>query len=821
MAYTIENNLPSAGCIRWTNLHMQYLGTNYTIVDGYTNYIYVYWTPATPTTLVVSNTFPTLGVNDCLIFLNKSGTAVVVPSATVLNGDLIVPGSIVANAIAANTITGDKLLAGTITATQIAADAITANQIATGAVTADSLAANAIGAGAIAADAITSDKIVAGAITTAKIAANAITSNEIEAGTIQASDIKSSTITATQIAAGTITAAKIATGTITTTQLASTVGAGLDISSNTNITSRATKTEMAKYVGSRGEILVTNGTGLLGTNQNFSSFLFSGLDAYGASGSFKSGDYQAGYSIDELIPVNPDKNYRFGFYGKTNPYVGAHYYGTVSCFDADGNGISPDHTMHIGSLATLTQDLKAGDTVMKLSTTAGWNNAGNGYQRGLIAWNYVNSFGYLYPPETYSRNTYGDYTLGLWSAGGIVDGTTINLRVPWSGATIPSGTSVSNKSSGGTYKYPTNCSGIAIPNVWTPYTGVIGTTDLSGTSYGNKFHPGTAAIKIGWLINRDIAGSTVWLSNISFNIDLAIQADLDAAVTRISTAETKITPAAIVSTVRTSTEYVNDLGEKQTVAQVKSTIEQTPASVLIGFNAINPNVQNSAAGEFIVSNAKFRMKNAAAKDVFYVETGGLTANDAGYVAYDPDGKTNGGTQFLGHEIFNIPGQPGSGHEYEPLFLESDGNVYVKTATIGGHGGQYADLYARDLKLQGVSGSYGGVYCAGILVADKSGADIIAQGWSVNGNTVLGYKKYRSGLIEQFGRKSVSAAGGTVDFPIVFPTECIAVIPGIDPSGMYATSARCDVRRTNSFDWSSWQGGTSMSTGYITFFATGN
>jgi len=93
MAYTIENNLPSAGCIRWTNLHMQYLGTNYTIVDGYTNYIYVYWTPATPTTLVVSNTFPTLGVNDCLIFLNKSGTAVVVPSATVLNGDLIVPGS--------------------------------------------------------------------------------------------------------------------------------------------------------------------------------------------------------------------------------------------------------------------------------------------------------------------------------------------------------------------------------------------------------------------------------------------------------------------------------------------------------------------------------------------------------------------------------------------------------------------------------------------------------------------------------------------------------------------------------------------------------
>lgn len=203
MAFTIENNQPSAGCIRWTSLNMQYKGVNYAITNGYTNYIYIYWTPTSPNSLVVSNTFPTLGIDDCLVFLNKSGISVTVPTSTVIPGDLIIPGSIVANAIAANTITGNNIAADTITGTNIAASTITASEIA----------ANAIGANAIAAAVITGDKLVADTITAREIASRTITANEITAGTITANEIATNTITAAKIAAGAITADKIsATG---------------------------------------------------------------------------------------------------------------------------------------------------------------------------------------------------------------------------------------------------------------------------------------------------------------------------------------------------------------------------------------------------------------------------------------------------------------------------------------------------------------------------------------------------------------------------------------------------------------------------------
>jgi len=210
--YTILNNTPSAGAIQWANVHIQYNGVSYTIANGYTNYKYIYWLAASPSTFVVSDTFPILGASDVLVFLNKSGIALVVPTATVLDGGLIVPGSIYAEAIAANTITSAK----------IAADAITASLIATGAVTADSIAANAIGAAAIAANVITGDKLVADAITAREIAAHVITANEIVAGTITAASgvIADAAITSAKIADLAVTDAKIANLAVTSAKIA-------------------------------------------------------------------------------------------------------------------------------------------------------------------------------------------------------------------------------------------------------------------------------------------------------------------------------------------------------------------------------------------------------------------------------------------------------------------------------------------------------------------------------------------------------------------------------------------------------------------------
>jgi hypothetical protein len=227
--YSILNNAPSAGYIQWNSVNIQYNGVSYAIADGYTNYTYVYWLASSPSYFVVSDTFPALTSADVLVFLNKSGIALVVPTATILDGGLIVPGSIFAAAIAANTITGNEIAAGAISASELAANSVIAGKVAANAITAGTVAANAIGAEAIAAGAITADKIVAGAITGDKIAAATITANKLVAGTITAASgiIADAAITNAKIADATIQSAKIASldaGKVTTGILQSATG---------------------------------------------------------------------------------------------------------------------------------------------------------------------------------------------------------------------------------------------------------------------------------------------------------------------------------------------------------------------------------------------------------------------------------------------------------------------------------------------------------------------------------------------------------------------------------------------------------------------
>ena len=227
--YSILNNSPSPGCIQWSNVNIQYNGVSYAIANGYTNYTYVYWLASSPSQFVVSDTFPALSSTDVLVFLNKSGIAMVVPTATILDGGLIVPGSIYAAAIAANTITGNEIAAGAISASELAANAVIAGKVAANAITAGTVAANAIGAEAIAAGAITADKIVAGSITGDKIAAATITANKLVAGTITAASgiIADAAITNAKIVDGTIQSAKIASldaGKVTTGTLQSAAG---------------------------------------------------------------------------------------------------------------------------------------------------------------------------------------------------------------------------------------------------------------------------------------------------------------------------------------------------------------------------------------------------------------------------------------------------------------------------------------------------------------------------------------------------------------------------------------------------------------------
>lgn len=269
------------------------------------------------------------------------------------------------------------------------------------------------------------------------------------------------------------------------------------------------------YVQSRGTNLVTNGTGLLGDNTNFSKMTFTKTDApTGMAGSFvstagTSAGIGGGYPMtDELIPVDPGKKFRLSFYARqTGASSASPAYAFAAPFDAFRLDISPVYYMFVaGTATTLAAPLNPGDTTVTLTSSAGFYGrtgqpAGDAvWHRALIFWDYVDPGGKAWAQETYSRNWYG---YDLWADGGIT-GNVITLRAPWAGPAKASGTKLSNGSAGGTYMY----GGLAytvVPKAWTAYAdSVVGVvSDGTQASFITGWPPGTAFCKIGFLPNYD------------------------------------------------------------------------------------------------------------------------------------------------------------------------------------------------------------------------------------------------------------------------------------------------------------------------------
>lgn len=172
----VLDNVPSAGYIQWSNVKIQYKGVTYSIVNGSTDFLYVFWKYSNPTTFYGADAYPTdLTDDDIIVFLNKGGIHFTVPNTTIVDGSLIVPESILANAIAAETIQ--------------------AAHIASGAIVARTLAVDSVGAQAIASGVIIADHLAAGAITAEKLNVNTLSAisadlGNVTAGTITGADIR-------------------------------------------------------------------------------------------------------------------------------------------------------------------------------------------------------------------------------------------------------------------------------------------------------------------------------------------------------------------------------------------------------------------------------------------------------------------------------------------------------------------------------------------------------------------------------------------------------------------------------------------------------
>jgi len=295
------------------------------------------------------------------------------------------------------------------------------------------------------------------------------------------------------------------------------------------VLSTAESTITASYVQSRGQNLVTNGGGLLGTNYNFSGFTFDQTETFGGMGSFLQ-TLKKVIATNELIPVDVDKRYRMILHAKSGDTGGGNFnatnrqYSGVDPRDVDNLSVGTRHSCkYEGSVdTTLAAQLNPGDTTVTLTDATGWYE-GSAYSRRHFCWyGYTNAKGYTYPDYTYTRNVSqtfsSNYTLGTWDENAIV-GNVITLRVPWAGPTIPAGSAVRNNPDGGTYQYCT-MNYLVVPNEWTKYEGYMTPAAGDGIARQEEYRAGTAYVKLLFLTNYDgvtqnYRVSMIWFSEMS------------------------------------------------------------------------------------------------------------------------------------------------------------------------------------------------------------------------------------------------------------------------------------------------------------------
>ena len=272
--------------------------------------------------------------------------------------------------------------------------------------------------------------------------------------------------------------------------------------------------KMKLYVQSRVGGLVTNGTGLLKNNENFSQFTFDPAEAYSGFGSFKITGSNQATTMDEVIPVDPNGTYEFSFATKVEDGTKTtKMYALVDCLDIDGSQILP---MHVKTYAvTLAEDLEAGSTtikiipddVAKLKAAAGWR-WGSGELMYIAHGTYTSQSGYRYPEGTYSRKILNGVGVANNKTTLSDDGTWVIGSSLVVSETIKAGKKLIVSFDGGVYSYwMTNVRDAVLTDDWQVFT--------LKEQMSKVLRPATATIKIGWWANRGQANTT-YISNVSF-----------------------------------------------------------------------------------------------------------------------------------------------------------------------------------------------------------------------------------------------------------------------------------------------------------------
>lgn len=143
----MTNNSPVAGQIAWGAFSIQYQGVSYGISAGNTSQRWVWWRFNGGSPIIEAGaTVPTnLTDDDLVLFANKNGVGLRVQSTSFVDGELLVDGSIFANALSTNLINSTHIVTAGLDAGVIKFGLMSGDRIAANTITAEKLTVGALG----------------------------------------------------------------------------------------------------------------------------------------------------------------------------------------------------------------------------------------------------------------------------------------------------------------------------------------------------------------------------------------------------------------------------------------------------------------------------------------------------------------------------------------------------------------------------------------------------------------------------------------------------------------------------------------------------
>lgn len=311
------------------------------------------------------------------------------------------------------------------------------------------------------------------------------------------------------------------------------------------------------YIASRGTDLVTNGTGLLGNNTNWSSWTVSSDAPEGISRSFVApSGLNRTDQTDELVPLNPSKRYVISNYTKNMGTAPSKWYGRVWFYDTAGLLMSRQHNcIRAGSEATLALPLNPGDLTMKIAGgIQSWQDSVTVndfyFFRYINFYDYVDPNGKLGNAYEFTRNNYMPfYGAAQMNYTAVAADGTVTLGQAYNGPARAAGVPVAIGRGGDTSTYSW-ASALDVPTTWTKFSGLVAGVQTARTgAVGGEIPFGTGYCKPVFLhhymAGTDIPNHTFAVAGMSISDASAAQVSADAAnalaTLAKSTADSKIT----------------------------------------------------------------------------------------------------------------------------------------------------------------------------------------------------------------------------------------------------------------------------------------